>query len=198
MKENRNQLKHHAANCLEKNDFPKAIEIYRRLVSLGDFSIDTLSNLSVSEDQERLAFAREVSRIDGWNSKYYQAQVASVIKRYAYTIKVCTDVIESFDLEVEDEVRVRLLRFKSSCLCGDRQLLIADFLAVWRSGNISRSFRLLRKGMLKNIAAIQDPNMYGILMDLAKKEELPIEIIDFINKKSEELKSLKRSIGSID
>jgi len=193
----RDRLRRDAYEYLEANEFSKALETYRKLVSVGDYSRETLGNLSVCEDQERLAFARKVSNPDEWISRLYEAQVALEIRRFEYAIKICTDVLRSFRIETEDALRVRVVRFRSSCLSGHKKLLMEDFLAIWHSGNIKRSFVTLRKVILRDIARIQHPDMHDVLADLARRQGLPVQAANFINDKARELSSLKTLLESI-
>ncbi len=194
--EDRDQLKKDAYECLDKNNFSKAIEIYHKLILLKDFSKETLINLSVCEDQERLRFAREVGKLDGWNSKLYEAQIAFEIRCYAHAIAICNEVLSSFKLETKDAIRVHIIRLKASCLCGDNKFLIEDFMTIWKSGNIIKPFKKLRKEVLEFIAAIKDPCMLSALLTLTRENRLSGEIVEFISDKVNELKSLEKSIKS--
>ncbi len=190
-------LKVKAYELLDENKFNEAIEAYRKIILLGELSREVRINSSVSETEAQLSFAREVSKIDGWLSSFYEAEVAVKVGRYPIAIKICSELLETCKFAMKDEVTVRILRLRAACKGGYENELIEDFLKIWEVGRMDRMFRLIRKTIIKDIAKIENPNMKSSLLEILKHNSVSPDVSEFILKKANELDALKILIQKI-
>jgi hypothetical protein len=182
---------------LEKNDFAGAVKDYRSIAVQMPSKIDmVLGNLSVAEIQERLAFAREMSKLYP-NSIVVGFREAQLLLESGFAlqaIKRFSDLITLSKEEMLQEKRARLGRLEAALRADAYRVFIEDFLWLWKSATLP----LQKQHLLRFLARGEKVDFVSVLKQLLEKEIFPPEIENFVRAKSDELELFNNALEHLD
>ena len=186
-----------AETKLDKNDFAGAIEDYRAAAVQMPPKIDlVLGNLSVAETQERLAFAREMSRLYP-DSIIVGFREAQLLLESGFTPQAIERFSNLIALSKEDslqEKRARFGRLEAALRAGAYQVFVEDFLWLWKAATLP----LQKQHLLRFLSRADKVDFLSMLKQLLEGERFPLEIRNFVQAKIDELKALNSAFQHLN
>lgn len=186
-----------AKTKLDKNDFAGAIEDYRAAAVQMPTKIDlVLGNLSVAETQERLAFAREMSRLYP-DSIIVGFREAQLLLESGFTLQAIERFSNLIALSKEDllqEKRARLGRLEAALRAGAYQVFVEDFLWLWKAATLP----LQKQHLLRFLSRADKVDFLSMLKQLLEGERFPLEIRNFVQAKIDELEAFNSAFQHLN
>lgn len=186
-----------AETKLDKNDFAGAIEDYRAAAVQMPPKIDlVLGNLSVAETQERLAFAREMSRLYP-DSIIVGFREAQLLLESGFTPQAIERFSNLIALSKEDslqEKRARLGRLEAALRAGTYQVFVEDFLWLWKVATLP----LQKQHLLRFLSRADKVDFLSMLKQLLEGERFPLEIRNFVQAKIDELEAFNSAFQHLN
>lgn len=186
-----------AKTKLDKNDFAGAIEDYRAAAVQMPTKIDlVLGNLSVAETQERLAFAREMSRLYP-DSIIVGFREAQLLLESGFTLQAIERFSNLIALSKEDslqEKRARLGRLEAALRAGTYQVFVEDFLWLWKVATLP----LQKQHLLRFLSRADKVDFLSMLKQLLEGERFPLEIRNFVQAKIDELEAFNSAFQHLN
>ena len=155
-----------------------------------------LGNLSVAETQERLAFAREMSRLYP-DSIIVGFREAQLLLESGFTPQALERFSNLIALSKEDslqEKRARLGRLEAALRAGTYQVFVEDFLWLWKVATLP----LQKQHLLRFLSRADKVDFLSMLKQLLEGERFPLEIRNFVQAKIDELKALNSAFQHLN
>jgi hypothetical protein len=181
-----------ADRLLDENEYRAALEQYREAALATLPSAHLLANLSVAEDQDRLAFRRVLKERfpQSLECRLSEVGVLIAIAWYDQAVRSCTELLNTSAKNTLDKVRIHRLRLRAAVSGGDCATLDEDFLAIWRAGDTHPAAERIRMGLVKDLARVGDPTAARALRRIGGQQGIPREVKKFIDGKASELLAL--------
>ena len=186
-----------AKTRFDKNDFAGAIEDYRAAAIQMPTKIDlVLGNLSVAETQERLAFAREMSRLypDSIIVGFREAQLLLESGFTPQAIERFSNLIALSKEDLLQEKRARLGRLEAALRAGAYQVFVEDFLWLWKAATLP----LQKQHLLRFLSRADKVDFLSMLKQLLEGERFPLEIRNFVQAKIDELEAFNSAFQHLN
>lgn len=189
-----------ALAMLERNDFAGARDAYREGCLLESPNLAVLGNLEIAEEQEQIAFRRTLMElhVGSLSAKMGYAHALLRNRRPHQAVDVCTQALGNVAADMKTAMPIRLLRMRAAFAAAMYDVAMDDVLAIWRAAEVVPAARAFRRGILKQIAALQDTGAIDALRALV--DELPGEtvIASFLQGKVNELERFEAALESFD
>lgn len=192
-----------AHDKLERNDFAGARDDYRSVMLKAPESLKWIGNLRVAEEQECLAFRRELRNThpdsyDAWRS---QAMMLVNMRRWSHAVNLFSEMLDKFGDDQVNEFRIRGGRLEANLKAADRRhsLIIDDVEMLWNSGANHEVTKKIRQFILKTLSKDMNKNEdVPVLEKLAQSEVFPPSVKNFFETKASELKALFDAIKDVE
>ena len=110
---------------------------------------------------------------------------------YGASIRMASELLLRSDLDFQELVKARFIRFNAAVFARNRTLVVDDFTEIWLAGSDDERVFHLRKGMVVSLAAVKEPTFTDVFTDLAMLTFLPERVVEFFQIKIKELELLK-------
>jgi len=182
-----------AHDSLERNEFWIALNEFRRAAELHMPSHADLINLSVSEDEDRVTFRRElVQRYpDSLHCHLSLFAILRLIGRPAMVVAAATRFLEARLDNSLDVPSIRFIRFKCAIEAKTYEFIREDLRELWFSEESTGNRPNVRRSLASIIARSADPKFADTLDELSHDLSFAEVVILFLRAKAAELRLLQ-------